>query len=183
MHRSYPLDRALIVTDLFRAIAGIVLTAMAAPLVVSVYWFGPILMYYPGPIIFAVSFMAGLSISSVAALVNAAILSLLAWFRVDALPISLISGGLVGLWVPTVLMFGRSAGAAESGIVTLQGFVPFGATGALMGVVYWLIAILPQRHRHLAHGSASSRNLEPAQEAFQRKRDRRVPWDGRVPPD
>jgi hypothetical protein len=183
MLRSYSFDRPLFVTDLFRAVAGIVLTAMAAPLIVSIHLFGPLLLYYPGPIILYVSYVAGLSMSAAAALVNAALLSLLARFRADALPISLVSGGLIGLWVPAALK-GRSARAPETGAMTVEGFVPFGATGALMGALYWLIAIWPQRRRRLAREPVSSRNLDQAaQDAVQRKRDRRIPWDGRVPPD
>lgn len=150
MFRSHSFDRTLVITDLFRAISGIVLTAMATPLILSVYLFGPLLIQLPGPIIFSASYVVGLPISAVAALVNASALSLLARFRADALPISLLSGGLVGLLVTTALAHGRSADASETGIVTLQGFVPFGATGALMGALYWLIAILPQRRRRLA---------------------------------
>jgi hypothetical protein len=183
MFRLHSFDRALFVTDLFRAVTGIVLTAMAAPLIVSVHLFGPLLLYYPGPIILYVSYVAGLSISAAAALVNAAILSLLARLRADALPISLASGGLVGLWVPTALMQGRNVRASETGGMALEGFVPFGATGALMGALYWLIAIWPRRRRRLARECVSSRNLDQAaQDAVKRKRDRRIPWDGRVPP-
>jgi hypothetical protein len=182
MSSSHPIDRALVITDLFRAVAGIVLTAMAAPLILSVYLFGPLLVQLPGPIILGAAYVTGLSISSAAAIINAAALSLLARFRADSLPISLVSGGLVGLWVPTALVQGRSTDTPETGIMTLQGFFPFGATGALMGVLYWLIAILPQRRRRLARESISTLD-QAAQDALKRKRDRRIPWDGRVPPD
>jgi hypothetical protein len=127
--------------------------------------------------------MAGLPISATAALINAVIVSLLARFRADALPISVVSGALVGgLWVQTVLAQGTSTDASETGTITLQGFFPFGAIGALMGVLYWLIAILPQRRRRLARKSVSALD-QAAQDALKRKRDRRIPWDGRVPPD
>jgi len=173
---------APIVLDLSRAVAGIVLTAMAAPLVLSVFLFGSLLVQLPGPIIVGAGYMVGLPISSAAAVINAAVASLLARLRADALPISLVSGGLVGgLWVPTVLAPG-SAGASEAGIMILQGFVPFGATGVLMGALYWLIAILPQRRRRLAHEPVGFLD-QARQDALKRKRDRRIPWDGRVPPE
>ena len=181
MFKSHPHDRALIITDLFRAIAGIVLTAMATPLILSLFFFGPLLIQLPGPIILSASYVVGLPISVAAALVNAAVLSLLARCRADALPISLLSGGSVGLLVTTALVHGRSAGGAETGIMTLQGVVPFAATGALMGALYWLIAILPRRRRRLAHEPVSSLD-RATQDALIRKRDRRIPWDGRVPP-
>jgi hypothetical protein len=183
MFRSHSFDRALVITDLFRALAGIVLTAMAAPLILSIFQFGSLLVQLPGPIILGAAYMAGLPISSAAALINAVVVSLLARFRADALPISVVSGALVGgLWVQTVLAQGRSTGASETGTITLQGFVLFGTTGALMGALYWLIAILPQRRRRLARESVSALD-QAAQVALKRKRDRRIPWDGRVPPD
>jgi hypothetical protein len=180
MFRAHPFDRALFITDLFRAIAGIVLTAMAAPLIVSLILLGPLYAYsVAAPIVVTASFVVGLSISWTAALINAAVLSVLARFRVDALPVSLFSGALIGLWARTMVGHGK-IGAPE----TWNALVPFGATGALMGALYWLIAIWPQKRRRLANESVSTRSLDrAAQDTFQRKRDRRIPWDGRVPPD
>ena len=185
MFGAHPFDRALVITDLFRAIAGIVLTAMAAPPILSVFLFGQVLAYYPmAPIILGAAFMVGLSISSAAALLNAVVVSLLARFRVDALPVSLVSGGLVGLWARTVVVQGRTGTAPETGTMSLHEFIPFGATGALMGGLYWLIAILPQRRRRRAQESVSSQSLDQAvQDTIKRRRGRRIPWDGRVPPD
>jgi hypothetical protein len=184
MFGSHPFDRALVVADLFRAIAGIVLTAMAAPPIVSLFLFRQLAVFYvTAPFILTASHLVGLSISSAAALINAAILSALARFRVDSLPISLVSGGLIGLWAQTIVGDGRT-GAPETGTLSLSVLVPFGATGVLMGGLYWLIAILPPRRRRLAQESVSSRSPDQApQGAFKQNRDRRIPWDGRVPPD
>lgn len=185
MFRSYSLNRETAITDLFRAIVGIVLTAMAAPLILSAIVFGKLAVAYPvAPFIIAASVMVGLSVSSAAALINAAIVSVLAWFRADALPISLASGGLVGLWARAVVVQKRTGIGPETGTTSLHEFLPFAATGAAMGGLYWLIAILPQRRRRLAQESAKHRNRDQAaQDAGKRKRDRRIPWDGRVPPD
>jgi hypothetical protein len=182
--RQFP-NKASVIADLFRATAGIVLTAMAAPLILSVFLFGQLLAYYPmAPIIVGAAFMVGLSISAAAALLNAVVVSLLARFRIDALPISLTSGGLVGLWARTVIVQGRTATSQQTAAMSLHEFIPFGATGALMGGLYWLIAILPQRRRRRAHESVSSQSLDQAvQDTIKRRRGRRIPWDGRVPPD
>jgi hypothetical protein len=185
MFRMPFLNRETVVIALFRAIIGIVLTAMAAPLILSVILFGKLVVAYPvAPLIIAASVIGGLPISSAAALINAAIVSMLAWFRADALPISLASGGLIGLWARAVVVQKRIGIGPETGTTSLDELFPFAATGAVMGGVYWLIAILPQRRQRLVQESVKRRDLDQAaQDTGIRKRGRRIPWDGRVPPD
>jgi hypothetical protein len=60
MVRSQPFDRAVVVADLFRASAGIVATAMVAPLILSAYYLGPLLPYYPtAPLVLCASSPSG----------------------------------------------------------------------------------------------------------------------------
>jgi hypothetical protein len=184
MFRSHTFDRALVIADLFRAVTGIVATAMAAPLILSAYYFGQLLLLYPtATIMLGASYMVGLPVSSMAALINAIILSLLARFRFDALPVALASGAIVGVLARTHVLQSRVVAAMETNSMSVQELLPFGTTGALMGGLYWLIAILPVRRRRLTQESAEARDrVRAAQDATSRKRDRRIPWDGRVPP-
>lgn len=184
MFRSHTFDRALVIADLFRAITGIVATAMGAPLILSAYYFGKILLYYPtAPVVLGASYMVGLPVSSLAALINAIILSLLARFRLDALPVALAFGAIIGVLARTHVLQSRVVAAMETSTTSLQELLPFGTAGVLMGGLYWLIAILPVRRRRLTQVSVEARDRDrAAQGAANRTRDRRIPWDGRVPP-
>ena len=83
-----------------------------------------------------------------------------------------------------MIVQGRTATAPQTAAMSLHEFIPFGATGALMGGLYWLIAILPQRRRRRALESVSSQSHDQAMhDAIKRRDGGRIPWDGRLPPD
>jgi hypothetical protein len=84
--------------DIVSAVAGIVVTTLAAGPVFSLLTFDGLAADWPMNL-FILGFSAtfGIPLSFPASLVNAAALSVLARFKVDAFPISLIVGSAVGL--------------------------------------------------------------------------------------
>jgi hypothetical protein len=131
------------------AVAGIAITAIGAPLALSIFLSGSLAWKLPAaPIIFSAAIIGGISISLPAAVINAAVLLLLARFRVDALPVSLFSGALIGMLTRSFVFHDSAKISAHSelGSDHPHEFVAFVGTGALMGALYWLVAILPQRH-------------------------------------
>ena len=176
---------ARIIFDAIGVVAGIAVTSLAAGPVLSLFIFGRLATDWPANL-FILGFSAtfGLLASFPASLVNAAVLSVLARFKLDAFPISLIVGSTVGLLTAAYIEHGHATGVANAKPINPEIFIPYAVTGALMGALYWVIAILPGKLYRAGREAASAQPLEQAiQNAIEQKRDRRIPWDGRIPPE
>lgn len=185
-------EAAPIMPSVLRAFVGITITSLAAGPLVAVFTFGDHIVGgspAAAPLIIGGAAFVGIFLSLPAAVTNAILLSLLARFGVDALRVSVLCGGMIGLAVAIFLSTlgdERHAAVAAAKVGTSQpaAFLVYAVTGALMGALYWLIAIRPKQRRRLILEAAALRELaQTVQDAIERKQVRRVPWDGRVPPD
>jgi hypothetical protein len=164
-----------------RFLAGTVCTAAAAgPTLVAIWLVADMPFgYHPyDGVAFVVSAPVGFLIALPAALANAIMLTFLAREGADSLPVSLLSGALTGVLVhaikPRISDFLHGTAVAHAPpSPDLATNAVFALAGAIMGLLYWLIAIRPQR---VARLSAPLDELS----APHRKSARRVPWDGRL---
>jgi hypothetical protein len=174
-----------IIPELVTALFGIVATSLIAGPLVLLFAFGNHFVTTP-PFTYIVMYFSsyvGIYVSLPASVINAAIVSLLARRGYDAPLVSLLSGAFIGAAVPIIapVQEPASTGASAVEMVARQptGFLGCIVTGALMGLLYWLIAVWWQRQQRLAREAAAPPKAMLALPLT--KRDRRIPWDGRIP--
>jgi predicted membrane-bound spermidine synthase len=188
LHRDDEEDFTVVPSPL-RAFAGIVRTSLAAGPTVALMTFGGHVVGSPSvaaPLIIGTAAFFGIFFSLPASVINAAILSVLVRFGLDDVRVSILSGALIGLAIPLIISNHDEKTAASAARITGTqpvGLLVFAATGALMGGLYWMIAVRPQRRRRLAFEAAAMREFVRAVRETGQERSGRIPWDGRIPPE
>lgn len=175
-----------VVPSSLRVFVGIVLTSLAAGPTFALMAFGGHIVgstSVAGPLIIGVSAFFGILLSLPASVINATIVSALVRFGLDDVHPSIISGAIIGSTIPIIVSThdDRAATASAAG-PELAAFVTYAVTGALMSLLYWMIAVRPRRRQRLALEATAMREFANSVQE-QARRAPRVPWDGRLPSD
>ena len=173
------------IAELVTAVFAVVATTLITGPLVFLFAFGnffgtaPVLTY----ILMYFSSYIGIQVALPASVINAAIVSLLARRGYDAPLVSLLSGAIIGAAVPIIAPLqeppSHGASAVEMAAQQPAGFLGCIIAGALMGLLYWAIAVWWQRQRRLSREAAAASKSVPA--LLPTKRGQRIPWDGRIP--